>query len=235
LKYADGTTPVTAGQTGGWVLLGAEQTASGYEIAWKLTGADQYTVWNTDVSGKNVSSPIGVVSGSSAALEAIESSFNQDLNGDGVIGVVTPTVIEARGATSLVQVGSYYFLYPVGGSSGPMLKYANGTPVVAGQTGNWVPLGAEQTATGYQVAWKLAGADQYTVWNTDASGGNVSSPIGIVSGSSAALKDLETSFNQDLNDDGVIGTGSQALPLPPVWTRLWVVQGTAPSTAQRPR
>ena len=41
------------------------------------------------------------------------------------------TVIEAYGSTSLVQVGDNYFLYPVGGSSWPMLKYANGTPVVA--------------------------------------------------------------------------------------------------------
>jgi hypothetical protein len=110
----------------------------------------------------------------------------------------------------LVQVGNYYFLYPAGGSSGPLLKYANGTPVVAGQTGNWVPIGAEQTASGYQVAWKLAGADQYTVWNTDASDVNVSSPIGIVSGSSAALEALELSFKQDLNGDDVIGT-----PTPP--------------------
>ena len=31
-----------AGQFGGWTPIGAEQTASGYQVAWKLTGADQY-------------------------------------------------------------------------------------------------------------------------------------------------------------------------------------------------
>ena len=41
---------------------------------------------------------------------------------------------------------------------------------VAGQFGAWAPIGAEQTASGYEVAWKIAGADQYTVWNTDSSG-----------------------------------------------------------------
>ena len=51
----------------------------------------------------------------------------------------------------------------------PELKYA-GAAVVAGQFGGWTPIGAEQTATGYEVAWKVAGADQYTVWNTDSSG-----------------------------------------------------------------
>ena len=62
--------------------IGAEQTASGYEVAWKVTGADQYQVWNTDNSGNFVSSA-GVVSGTSAALESFETSFQQDLNGDG--------------------------------------------------------------------------------------------------------------------------------------------------------
>ena len=73
--------------------IGAEQTATGYEVAWKLTGADQYTVWNTDSNGNLVSDTLGVVSGSSYALESLETSFQQDLNGDGTIGLA-PTVIE---------------------------------------------------------------------------------------------------------------------------------------------
>jgi 20S proteasome alpha/beta subunit len=193
--------PFVAGQTGAWVPIGAEKTAGGYEVAWKVTGADQYTVWNTDSSG-NYQSTIGVVSGSSSALQLLEPSFHQDLNGDGVIGALT-TVIEAQGSTSLVQVGNHYFLYPVGGSSGPELSYL-GAPFVAGQTGAWTPIGAEKTAGGYEVAWKVTGADQYTVWNTDSSG-NYQSTIGVVSGSSSALQSLEPSFHQDLNGDGTIG------------------------------
>ena len=38
----------------------------------------------------------------------------------------------------------------------------------------WTPIGAEQTASGYEVAWQNSGADQYTVWNTDSSGNFVS-------------------------------------------------------------
>ena len=75
---------------------------------------------------------------------------------------------------------------------------------MAGQFGAWTPIGAEQTATGYEVAWKIPGADQYTVWTTDSSGNYISN-IGHVSGTSAALQSLETSFHQDLNGDGVIG------------------------------
>ena len=72
-----------------WTPIGAEQTASGYEVAWKVAGADQYTVWNTDSSGNySRTSPVAV-SGTSRALESLETSFHQDLNGDGVIGQTT--------------------------------------------------------------------------------------------------------------------------------------------------
>ena len=55
-------------------------------MAWKITGADQYTVWFTDNSGNYLSSAFDVASGTSAALQSFETSFQQDLNGDGVIG-----------------------------------------------------------------------------------------------------------------------------------------------------
>jgi Tryptophan-rich Synechocystis species C-terminal domain len=93
-----------AGQTGAWLPIGAEKTASGYEVAWQVPGTDQYAVWNTDSSG-NYQSSTGVVSGSSAALESAELSFHQDLNGDGVAGLHT-TVIEAQGSTGGTGTGS---------------------------------------------------------------------------------------------------------------------------------
>ena len=79
-------TPVTAGEFGAWTPLGAEATSTGYEVAWQNGSADQYTVWQTDSSGNYVSG-IGAVSGSSSTLKTAETSFHQDLNGDGTIGV----------------------------------------------------------------------------------------------------------------------------------------------------
>src|SRR5258706_332494 len=86
-----------------WAPIGAEQTATGYEVAWRNGGADQYTVCNTESGGICLGNAIGVVSGSNVVLESLESSFHQDLNGDGVIGVPTK-VIEAFGVTSLTQI-----------------------------------------------------------------------------------------------------------------------------------
>jgi hypothetical protein len=213
LKYAGAN--IVIGQWGGWTPLGAEATASGYEVAWKLAGADQYTVWNTDTNGNDTTNTIGTVSGSSAALESLEASFHQDLNGDGVIGIPSTTgvAIEAFGSTHLTQVGNAYFAYDSSGS-GPSLKYGGAT-IVVGQWGNWAPIGAEATANGYEVAWKLAGADQYTVWNTDANGNDTINTIGTVSGSSTAIESLEASFHQDLNGDGITGIPAGTAALPP--------------------
>ncbi len=116
-------------------------------------------------------------------------------------------MIEAFGSTNLTEVGNNFYLYTNG--TGPELKYG-GAAVVTGLFGAWTPFGAEQTAGGYEVAWKNPGADQYTVWNTDSSGNYVSDTIGIVSGASTALESLETSFHQDLNGDGVIGVPTMA-------------------------
>jgi hypothetical protein len=202
LKY--GGAAVVAGHFGSWTPIGAEITSSGYEVAWKLPGTDQYSMWFTDNSGNETSST-GAISGTSTTLESLETSFHQDLNGDGIIGLVasTMTVIESFGSTSLVEVGGNFYMNSISSGSGPELKYG-GAAVVAGQFGSWTPIGAEITASGYEVAWKLPGTDQYSVWFTDNSG-NETSSTGAISGTSTALESLETSFHQDLNGDGTIG------------------------------
>jgi hypothetical protein len=188
--------PVVVGQSGGWNPIGAEQTATGYEVAWKLTGTNEFSVWATDSNGNYTSNLIGVALGTDSAVELIETSFHQDLNGDGTIGPVA-TVMESFGSTSLVQIGSNYFLNPVAGGIGPELKIF-GAAVVVGQSGGWNPIAAEQTATGYEVAWKLMGTNEYSVWATDSNGNYTSNLIGIALGTDPALESLETSFHQEL-------------------------------------
>ena len=124
----------------------------------------------------------------------------------------TAPVIEANGSTYLTQVGDRFFLDDSTGS-GPSLKYA-GADVVAGQFGQVAPIGAEQTASGYEVAWKVPGADQYSVWVTDNNGNYLSNTLTSVSGTSAALQSIETSFHQDLNGDGTIGPPAPSTACP---------------------
>jgi hypothetical protein len=102
---------------GPWAPIGAEQTATGYEVAWKITGADQYTVWTTDNSGNYVSSAFDVASGTSAALQSFETSFHQDLNGDGVIGVPTAHAAVSMPAASALVGDSFVFRPDLGTNS----------------------------------------------------------------------------------------------------------------------
>src|SRR5450756_2114754 len=219
LKYQGAQ--ITAGEWGGWEPIGAVQTSTGYMVAWELPGstpsANQYTVWNTDTNGNDTTNTIGTVSGTSTALEALETTFGQDLNGDGVIGIPGASiVIRTDGSTSLVQTANDYFLQNTGTGTGPELKY-QGAPITAGEWGSWEPIGAVQTSTGYMVAWELPGstpsANQYTVWNTDTNGNDTTNTIGTVSGTSTALEALETTFGQDLNGDGVIGIPASTFSL----------------------
>ena len=212
-ELKNGGVPKVAGQSGTWAPIGAEQTATGYEVAWKNSSTGLCTIWATDRTGNFSSLLASNQSGTSFTLESLETSFHQDLNGDGVIGPVT-TVIEAFGSTSLVQVGGNYFLDPVAGGTGPELKNA-GVPKVAGQSGTWAPIGTEQTATGYEVAWKNSSTGLYTIWATDKTGNFSSLLASNVSSASSALESLETSFHQDLNGDGVIGAPTATKPAMP--------------------
>jgi hypothetical protein len=195
-----GGVPVVAGQYGAWAPIGAVQTAGGYDIAWKNSGTGQYTVWTTDSSGNHLTDT-APMSGASYTLESFETVFNQDLNGDGVIGP-PKTVIQTDGSTSLTEVANQFFLYNSSGS-GPALQFG-GVPVVAGQYGAWAPIGAVQTTSGYDVAWKNASTGQYTVWTTDSSGNHLTDTAPM-SGTNSALESFETVFQQDLNGDGTVG------------------------------
>jgi hypothetical protein len=71
------------------------------------------------------------MTGTGLALESLETTFNQDLNGDGTIGP-TKTVIQTDGSTSLTEVASQFYALDNGSGVGPTLQY-NGAPVLVGE------------------------------------------------------------------------------------------------------
>jgi serralysin len=203
LKYAGAA--VTVGQFDPYVPVAVEQTAGGYQVALKYAAGNQFSIWNTDSNGNFIS--FAVYDGSSMALKTLETSFHQDLNGDGTIGAPS-TVIEALGSTSLVQSGGNFYLNNIGTGTGPTLKFASAA-ITVGQFDPYVPVAVEQTGGGYQVALKYAAGNQFSIWNTDSNGNFIS--FAVYDGSSMALKTLETSFHQDLNGDGTIGAPSTVI------------------------
>jgi len=191
---------VTAGQFGAWTPIAAEASGGGYKVAWKNGGANEYLAWTTDGSG-NWLSQTDKMAGTTYAMQSLETTYSQDLNGDGTVGLAV-TTIEAIGATDFKQVADTYFLYDHGTTTGPQLKMS-GAAVTVGQFGAWTPLGAEKTGNGYLAVWKHGAADEYTVWTIDG-GGNWLSQSALVPGSSAEIQSLEPGFNQDLNGVGGI-------------------------------
>ena len=203
--------PFYTGEFGGWTLIGAVKVSGGYDVAWKFpTGV--YAVSSVDSNGNYLSDFFSGVSASSAALGQFETIFNQDLNGDGTIGIPT-ALIHNDGMTSLVQIGSNYFFNAVGsGVTGPEFKY-NGAPFYTGEFGSWTLIGAVKVSGGYDVAWKFP-TGVYAVSSVDSNGNYLSDFFSGVPASSAALEQYETIFHQDLNGDGTIGIPSNANPAP---------------------
>jgi hypothetical protein len=202
LKYNGAA--VTANQFGGTVApVGAEQTATGYEVAWKDSSVNKYIFWNADDSGNYLTSLTGWLSGTSPLLQSMENIFKQDINGDGTIGIANSTTIESLGSTSLVQVGNDYYVFSNSTGVGAEVMYG-GAPLTVGEFA-WTPIGAEQISGGYEIALKYNGADLYTVWNTDTNGNVSYSPTGSVPGANTQLEWAENSFQQDLNGDATIG------------------------------
>ena len=54
--------------------------------------------------------------------------------------------------------------------------------MVSGEFGGLTPIAAQQTASGFEVAWRMPGADEYQVWDTDSTGNYLSAPLSNVSG-----------------------------------------------------
>jgi len=192
---------------GSWHVIGAALTATGYEVAFKNVATGQFTAWYTDRNG-NYTGSTDVFSANSPVLEQLETSFNQDLNGDGTIGLPAGTSLiqtdkSALGSTSLVQVGNTYYLENADTGAGPVLQYGNSAVTTDG-LGTWHAIGAVQTSAGYEVAFKNSATGAFSLWNTD-SNGNYTSDLGTISAHGLTVQALESVFGQNFNGDGKIG------------------------------
>src|SRR5947208_6909553 len=115
---------MVAGQIGGWAPIGAEAVTGGYKVAWKMGGADQYTVWTASSTGAYQSNT-PVVSGADPTLKALETTFQQDLNGDGTLGVPPPPpprLEEHTAEPDPPDVGLCRFLFQNKGWQAPRLS-----------------------------------------------------------------------------------------------------------------
>ena len=86
--------------------IAAEAIAGGYEVAWKHGAANQFTVWTTDSSGAWTSFLVNTATGTDPSLESLEPSFQQDLNGDGTIGISLSAISAGAGGAIVNGTGT---------------------------------------------------------------------------------------------------------------------------------
>jgi hypothetical protein len=99
-----------------------------------------------------------------------------------------------------------------------------------------VPIGAEQTASGYEVAWMVTGADKFTVWNTDNAGNYVSSAFDVASGTVGVAANASDNVGvvgvQFLLDGNVLGAEDTTSPYSVNWDTTTATNGSHILTAR---
>ena len=143
-----------------WTFIGAEQTAGGYKVAMQCRA--QTSTRSGTPTTTAMSFPTGPEAcrlGIEPAIKSLEPSFQQDLNGDGMIGAkVSLHRDRVFGSTSLVQLGetitSTRSAAAAGRNSSTRLACC-GRAVYESEL-----IAMEQTASGYKVAMRIQGTDQ---------------------------------------------------------------------------
>jgi hypothetical protein len=143
----------------------------------------------------------------SAKVSEKEILFSQDFNGDAIVGF---PIVEESGNAKLLRTGLGELLAQTIHSPIPITSHYN-TPINnVNSPKGWQAIGAETVNGQNQVLWQNIYNDYLAIWNCGTSWGdwNFRSYQGVGYPNSAAAHQQETSFSQDLNGDGLIGTPS---------------------------
>ena len=175
-------------------IIGAEADGDEYRLIWVDTLDRSYAEWQLDGDGNFISS----ATPTETELILLEESFEQDLNGDTLIGV-DRNLIEANGTTSLFDS---LLGYQVRVSTNPHITLDIEAASVEGDFLETSELfGAEAIDSGYQILGQDTVAETYTEFLFDSSGSYISSnPL-----TPEQILDLEPIFGQDFNGDSFIG------------------------------
>jgi ELWxxDGT repeat protein len=182
-----------------WVALAAAliPSSTGFAFYWRNNSSGDTARWDLNASGAYQTGTLLTAS----QLINEEVAINADLSGDAIIGSAFTTLESKGGATLLrnsdgkawVREGSdlYTVASPFGLGTGD-------------STSTWQMLAAETIGEKNQILWRNNPGNFLHVWSLDASWSWQSS-AGSISPSSPEALGLETSFQIDLNGNGLIG------------------------------
>jgi hypothetical protein len=194
-------TQITTNIYPGWQTLAAETVNGVNQVLWKYNDGNYLHLWSLD-NNWNWQSSTGWWGLNSSEAFTQETNFQQDFNGDGIIG--SPyTTIEAFGNTKLVQ-DTTNKLYTQIGNNNPTAINISGTQITTNIYPGWQTLAAETVNGVNQVLWKYNDGNYLHLWSLD-SNWNWQSSTGWWGLNSSEAFTQETNFQQDFNGDGVIG------------------------------
>jgi serralysin len=161
---------------GGWNVVGANDTLTGYQVIWKETSTGTLGYWNTDANGNYLNAK-GI---NANQLKAFESSFQQDLDASNT-GVLDPITKQMVDPLTLVKTTG------VGVTAASLLQPDNGGYVIDGPNGvqfltykgkqltdSTFPglslNGIESQGSGYITDWTKTVGGQKSTWTTNSTG-----------------------------------------------------------------
>ena len=206
-------TQITTNTYSGWQTLAAETVNGVNQVLWKYNDGNYLHLWSLD-SNWNWQSSTGWWGLNSSEAFTQETNFQQDFNGDGIIGQPY-TTIETFGNTKLVQ-DTTNKLYAQIGNNNPTAINISGTQITTNIYSGWQTLAAETVNGVNQVLWKYNDGNYLHLWTLD-SNWNWQSSTGWWGLNSSEAFTQETNFQQDFNGDNQIGN-----PLPNIASSLAV-------------
>jgi len=184
-----------------WQIIAVDTVAGVNQLLWRNNSANFLQTWSLDQNWSWTASN-GTFDLNAPAGWSLESSFQVDANGDGIIGSPHST-IEAQGNTSLLRHANGQAYSQVGSITPIAIISPWGTPVGSSNSA-WQMLAAENIAGVNQILLRNNSGNFLHTWTLDANwkwtSSNGTVPLNEASGWS-----LESYFQVDANNDGVIG------------------------------
>jgi Ca2+-binding RTX toxin-like protein len=208
-----GATQITTNTYPGWQTLAAETVNGANQVLWKYNDGNYLHLWSLD-NNWNWQSSSGWWGLNSSEAFTQETNFQQDFNGDGIIGQPY-TPIEAFGNTKLVK-DTTNKLYAQIGNNNPIAIKIGATQITTNIYPGWQTLAAETVNGANQVLWKYNDGNYLHLWSLD-NNWNWQSSSGWWGLNSSEAFTQETNFQQDFNGDNLIGN-----PLPNIASSLAV-------------
>jgi len=207
-----GATQITTNIYPGWQTLAAETVNGVNQVLWKYNDGNYLHLWTLD-SNWNWQSSSGWWGLNSSEAFTQETNFQQDFNGDGIIG--SPyTTIEAFGNTKLVQdtTNKLYTDILIGGLGNDTLNGAAGIDTLTGGVGTdiFIFQFSQSTSTALDRVTDFAiGTDKIDLLSQ--SGAAINAPLAFTRATDSTTTNINTIVTNVFTDADGATAGNQAL------------------------